>query len=646
MRSFLLSVLLIDLFLFQAQALNDIDSLQNIIDTTRAENKFAVLMQFSKEFYQKSPYIAINFAKQALNLESFSNNKQRISQSNNEIGRAYMSLGKCDSAIVFHNKALEIRLEIKDWDKAAESCEKIAKCEFDLGNYKSALEFYQKAVEHNRDAGNRKWEARDLSNIGLVYKTKGDFDKAIEYYHKALNISEQINDSYNSALIYNRIGSIYNNIKKYTKALEYYGKSLEIREEIGDKNGIAGSLNNIGNIYKYMGKYDTALNYYHIALEKNRKLGNLKWQSFNLNNIGDIYRNIGKFNSALNFYNQSLKIKKEIGNKKGIVWTLSNISGVYSDMGEYDKAIDFYLQSLDIAKEIGIKNQILTSYSDLAKLFSITGDYENAYKYSRLYNELKDSVFNENKVKIIEDIQTKYETEKKEKQNEILKNDVKHRKKVQFLLFIIISALFILTISLFFLFRIKNKSLRKSKLLFQQQEKLTELELKNKDIEKQRLEELVYAEQKINSLQQDKIKNKNRELSTVTLHILNKNKILSEIKNEIGNMCKDNENDISQFNRITNLIDGNIVLDQDWEQFKKHFEEVHKGFFQKLISNFPELTNNDLRLCAYLKINLSTKEVARLLNVTTAAIKKSRQRLRKKLRLESEQDLTLYLNKL
>jgi tetratricopeptide (TPR) repeat protein len=341
-----------------------------------------------------------------------------------------------------------------------------------------------------------------------------------------------------------------------------------------------------------------------------------------------------------------LKIKKAIRNKKGIVWTLSNISSVYSDMGEYDKAIKFYLQSLDIAIEIGLVNQILHSYDDLSELFSVKGDFENAYKYSRLYVGLKDSVFNENKVKIIEEIQTKYETEKKENENDILKKDVKHRKKVQLLLFIIISGLFIIAISLFFLFRIKNKSLRKSKLLYRQQQKLTKLELKNKEMEKQRLEELIYAEQKINNLQQDKIKNKNRELSTVTLHILNKNKILSEIKNEIGNMCKDNENDISQFRRITNLIDGNIVLDQDWEQFKKHFEEVHKGFFQKLITNFPELTNNDLRLCAYLKINLSTKEVARLLNVTTAAIKKSRQRLRKKLRLESEEDLTSYLNKL
>ena len=646
MRSFFLTIFLIISFLAHSQTADNIDSLQNIIDTTRAENKFVVLMQFTQEFYQKSPYKAINFAKQALNLESFSNNKQRISQSNNEIGRAYMSLGKYDSAIIFHEKALEIRLEIKDWDKAAESCEKIAKCGFDIGNYEKALEYYQKAIELNSKAGNRKWEARDLSDIGLIYKTKGDFDKAIEFYHKALRISEKIKDRYNSALIYNRIGSIYNNIKEYAKALEYYGKALEIRKEIDDLNGIAGSLNNIGNIYKYTGKLDTALNYYQIALEKNRELGNLKWQSFNLNNIGDIYRNQGKLKQALDYYSQSLKIKRSIRNKKGIVWTLSNISAVYFDMEEYDTAIQYYLKSLELAIEIGLKNQILHSYDNLSELYSMAGDFENAFKYSRLYIRLKDSIFNENKVKIIEDIQTKYETEKKEKENEILKNDVKHRKKVQFLLFIIISALFILTISLFFLFRIKNKSLRKSKLLFQQQEKLTELELKNKEMEKQRLEELVYAEQKINNLQQDKIKNKNRELSTVTLHILNKNKILSEIKNEIGNMCKDNENDISQFNRITNLIDGNIILDQDWEQFKKHFEEVHKGFFQNLITNFPELTNNDLRLCAYLKIHLTTKEIARLLNITIAAIKKSRQRLRKKLRLESEEDLTAYLNKL
>jgi len=280
----------------------------------------------------------------------------------------------------------------------------------------------------------------------------------------------------------------------------------------------------------------------------------------------------------------------------------------------------------------------------MADLYSSAGDMKNAFDYMKLYVALNDSIFDEEKFKTFTEIQTKYETEKKEKENEILKRDAEIRKNVELLLVVIISGLLILSVLLFLLFRTKNRSLRKNKLLYEQEKKLKDLELKNKEMEKQRLEELVYAEQKINSLQQDKIQNKNRELSTTTLSILNKNKILSEIKNEITEISTEDKKLGGFLDKIADLIDGNLVLDQDWKQFKLHFDEVHKGFFENLFSNHPELTQNDLKLCAYLKINLSTKEMARILNVTPDAIKKSRQRLRKKLHLNAEEDLVNFVN--
>jgi len=259
---------------------------------------------------------------------------------------------------------------------------------------------------------------------------------------------------------------------------------------------------------------------------------------------------------------------------------------------------------------------------------------------------IKDSILNEDKFRTITEIQTKYETEKKGKENEILKKDAEIRKNIQLILIISVSAFIFISIILFFLFRIKNKSLINNKKLLEQERKLNDLEIEKKEIEQVRLGELVFAEQRINKLQNEKIEHRNRELSTTTLHILNKNKILNEIKNEIDQLYLEERIEKKASRKITDLIVGNIILDQDWEQFKLHFKEVHKGFFENLDENHPDLTQNDLRLCAYLKINLSTKEVARIMNVTPSAIKKSRQRLRKKLKLKLEENLTTYLHRI
>jgi len=622
-----------------------VDSLLNILETTPAGNRYELLMLLATEMKIQQPNKALRFSKEARLEATKSIDNLKVYKTYYFDGVTYSYCGKYDSSIFAYNKALELSLELQNLESTTKSYIKIAKCYFNLGNYDLSHDYFQKALELTREEGDQKREASVLSELGYIYKTKGDFDKAIQFYNRSINISNRIGNRYNSSLVTNRIGSIYSTNEDYPKALEYYEKALKMREQINDTIGIAGSYNNIAGIYQFMGKYDTAIYLYQQALQMNIRNGYKKWQSFNLNNIGNTYQKQGKYDKALEFFFQSLKIKESIGNRKGIVWTYSNISEVYLKQEEYQKAIYYSINSLKLSKEIGLKKQVLESYNILSTIYSTIGDYENAFIYSQEYNALKDSVYNKEKIEIITEIQTRYETENKEKENEVLKLEAGSRKNLQAILFIVIASLVILSVLLFFMFRYKHKSLRNSKSLFKEQKKFNKLVLKNKETEKQHLEELVYAEQKINSLQHDKIQNKNRELSTTTLHGLNKNKILSEIKRDITQICRKEYPESKSLKEIVDLIDSNIALDQDWDQFKKHFETVHKGFFQNLKKKHPALSTNDLKLCAYLKIGMSTKEIARVMIVTVAAIKKNRQRLRKKLELENEEDLMGFFNK-
>ena len=168
-----------------------------------------------------------------------------------------------------------------------------------------------------------------------------------------------------------------------------------------------------------------------------------------------------------------------------------------------------------------------------------------------------------------------------------------------------------------------------------QREKL--LEKAQKELELKELE----SSQKIIKLNNDKLRSdiasKNRELATSTMSIIKKNEFLSSIKNELsvgGNQSLAN---------VVKIIDKNLNNTDDWKMFQEAFNNADKKFLKKIKSKHPELTPNDLRLCAYLRLNLSSKEIAPLLNISPRSVEVKRYRLRKKMNLPHDENLTSYI---
>lgn len=168
-----------------------------------------------------------------------------------------------------------------------------------------------------------------------------------------------------------------------------------------------------------------------------------------------------------------------------------------------------------------------------------------------------------------------------------------------------------------------------------QREKL--LEKAQKELELQELE----SSQKIIKLNNEKLRNdiegKNRELATSTMSIIRKNEFLSSIKTELVSGGKEN------LNKVVKIIDKNLNNTDDWKMFQEAFNNADKKFLDKIKSKHPELTPNDLRLCAYLRLNLSSKEIAPLLNISPRSVEVKRYRLRKKMNLPHDENLTSYI---
>lgn len=158
---------------------------------------------------------------------------------------------------------------------------------------------------------------------------------------------------------------------------------------------------------------------------------------------------------------------------------------------------------------------------------------------------------------------------------------------------------------------------------------------KEKALEAQRLE----AERR--SLQRE-VANRSRELSNATINLIRKNEALQSLLQQIPSL----EMAPNQKQKLRRLIESHLSADDDWLLFEEAFNQVHDAFFKKLKNRYPHLTTGDLRLAAFLRLQLSSKEIASLLGISVRGVENKRYRLRKKLDLSEGEDLADFITRI
>jgi serine phosphatase RsbU (regulator of sigma subunit) len=296
------------------------------------------------------------------------------------------------------------------------------------GSYDQAIEQYLASIEICEETGDQKGTAQAFNDMGIAYKNQGSYDKAIEYYLKSLRIKEELGDKGGMSSSYNNIAVIYAMQNIPDKAIEYFQKSLEIKEELGNKRGMTNSYNNIAIIYARQDAFDEAIGYFKKALEISQETGNKMGASMCLINIGNVQKNQGAYDQAIESYQESLALKEELGEKRGMAMLYQNIANLNIDLADsvasteaqrtdyLNKAITNGQRSLELAREIKALPQESSAASTLQKAFALLGRYEQAYEYAAIYIAARDSLMSEEKTRAIQDMATKYETEKKEQQ--------------------------------------------------------------------------------------------------------------------------------------------------------------------------------------------------------------------------------------
>ncbi|MBN4051178.1 tetratricopeptide repeat protein [bacterium AH-315-M05] len=293
----------------------------------------------------------------------------------------------------------------------------------DQGNYAKAISHFTQSLKINEEIKYKTGIAHCLNNIGLIYMNTGNYEKALNNYLQALKIYEEIKTKSDIAMNLTNIGHVYGYLNNYKKSMEYYLKALKIRKETDDKKGIAQSFINIGIINDIQGNYSGALDYYEQSLNLYNEMGDKRGIAFCLNNMGVVYYEQKNYKKALDFFLKSLNKKEELNDKKGISGTLINIGSIYSELGNHESAIRYLQKSIKIAKQINSKEVVKEAYHNLSEIYFKQNQYKKAFEHHQLYSEIKDSLFNEESSKQIAEMQEKYESEKREKEIELLNKE-------------------------------------------------------------------------------------------------------------------------------------------------------------------------------------------------------------------------------
>lgn len=535
-------------------------------------------------------------------------------------------------------------------------------------NTDSSIFFYDKALTFLNEKKNPALHGRILRNKASSYKRKGNYNDALKLLYYAEENYRVAGDSKGIATVYGEIASNYNLLLRSDEAIGYLLKSLNILEKENDDKFIYTVKLSLANTYMNIGNKNFALDLYEEVLKGYKQKNVPKNYAITLINYGDCLSQLGRFAEAQKALTNALPIFEKFNDQELIGITYSKLGEVKQEQKKNIEAETYlkvaYLKTLAnnsprtvyvAAQYIGILNTLnkndeaievistvessgLISKANLsdkmffekqkAKAFLLVNKNDialastkNSLQLQHAFNKTMDSG---NIITIQQKYQKSYQDKKRKKlasQNTWLQDELYQRRMIKIIPLLFLCLLFIVVIVIYMF---KNKSHKR---------KLT-LAIEKKDL---LLKEYEYTRLQ-NKLHKQSIQKKQHELVIDMVTIAN---LEGNISNLIAH-CSKNPTDVG-IKEINQKLQELASDDDYWKVFRKHFNENYAGFQHNLHQKFPILTKNDLFFCSLLKLNLPYKDMALLMQVSPESIVKKKYRIKKRMGIESEQELETIL---
>lgn len=423
-------------------------------DTMKVNNLIGIAMEYASI----NPELAIDYCKKAVAVSQKLNFSKGEATALSFIGTMFKNMTQYDSAVFYQMKSFAYYSKLADKVGMSRIFNNIGIVHKEKGDYNLALKFYFKSITYLDEDKHAKHVARGLMNIGVVYRQMKLFNKSIDYYHKALLLDLKSKNTNGISRVYANIGNIFLETKNYDSAMFYYQKSHYLLDSMKETNVKALVEQNMANIY-YLRK--------------------------------DLQR-------AKALYENSLNIFREAKDQASLARGLTSLGAVYMDLNDAKAALKACEEAIEIADQSESKVIKRDTYKSVSDNYFKQGKNKEAFNLLQRYINIKDSIYNDDNAKLMNEMDKKYQTEKKEKEIELLHKSENIKdlelKRQNIFIYSGLALTILIVVFSFFVYRNLRQNKRSNKLLMHQNKEIQEqkaiIEEKNKDI----LDSIRYAE--------------------------------------------------------------------------------------------------------------------------------------------------------
>lgn len=464
----LLFMMLLKICTSTAQSTHRIDSLLLVLETMKEDTfKANLLSEITKSYMVELNNLekVAEYSNKVFVLSKKINFKRGIAVGIFYKGFFYWSKGNYVPALYHYKQALKIMEEIGSTRAVSYCYLNIGQTYSDMGNTEEALNYMLKGLKIKEQLNDKIGLEIGYNNIGNIFMTQGNYTKALTYYLKTLKIAEVENHKLVISYAYINVGTVFYSQNKMGEALVYFKKAAVIQEELGDKSGAGSSYSSIGNIYWQKKQFADALSYHLKDFKIKDALEDRQGAALASHCVGTDYFGLKNYKQALFYQLKSLKLSEEIGFKRGFVNAAGGLGNLYEEEKKYEQALKYYDQMLHVAKQQDYKEGVRDAYSNHASVYRKLHQFEKALQYTALFHEAKDTLLNKDNFKQVAELNTRYETDKKEKEILLLTKDqqlnaktIKQQQLVRWGLIGGLGLLFISAASIYRRYRFKQKA--------------------------------------------------------------------------------------------------------------------------------------------------------------------------------------------
>jgi tetratricopeptide (TPR) repeat protein len=509
---------------------------------------------------------------------------------------------------------------------------------YEENQYNEAIPLFTKSLEIAKTQNILRLQAHCLERLASIHLYTDDPYLALNLYYESLSISEKVADSSGIARVYNILGFYKGQSGQFDSGVAYLNKARLINQRLGDRRNEIENLGNLGYVYRTNGKLEEAENIYQSLVNELVSRNDSSSLPVIYYNMASFRQEEQKLDSAILYLRKASTIAEATGDIPLLSTIYGNTGEILISQHKLDSAKVYLEKCFDLSTRTDDVETQLQALSFLIKIDTLTGQSKDAVnKYIRTL-VLQDSV-NQRKLRHNKETsELKYENDRKKNLIDAQLKTIEATRMERYLfLSLAVLAVIALVLSVI-IFILKRRNFNKDKKLFENQLLLNEIEI-----------DRFQKSEELNRLKMDQVQRelliREKELTSTALMIEQKNEVLNEISKKISEKYhKQADAKLAEgLNDIVRSIKLQMNDSDGSDLFNQQFTQIHDTFFDALKKAHPDLTKTELKFCAYLRVHLSSNQIAHIMNVTHEAIRKTRYRIRKKLNLPVEASLEDYI---